>query len=106
MVQYIIAKHGAIHIVKPFHGLIVKPFHGLTLFPNRPPHPTHNSKSSQNDRSNAWIITKLSGKVPMGILDPPTPTPAPSGTSMSSKTPGRDIDDRCSLDKLPYVGSW
>ena len=43
----------------------------------------------------------------MGILDPPTPTPAPLGTSMSSKTPGRDFDDRCSLDmklsvKLPW----
>ena len=44
-------------------------------------------------------------KVPMGILDPPTPSPAPSGPSMSSKTPGRDFDDRCSLGKLPDVGS-
>ena len=40
-------------------------------------------------------------KVPMGILDLPTPSPGPSGTSMSSKTPERDFDDRCSLDKLP-----
>ena len=62
-------------------------------------------ESSQKHRSSAWIIIKLSGNVPMGILDPPAPTPAPSGTSMSSKTPGRDFDDRCSLDKLLYVGS-
>ena len=45
------------------------------------------------------------GKVPMGILDPLTPTPGPSGPSMSFKTPGRDFDDRCNLDKLPIVES-
>ena len=37
---------------------------------------------------------------PMGILDrPPTPTPVPSGTSKSYKTPGTDFDDRWSLGK-------
>ena len=34
-----------------------------------------------------------------------TPSPAASGTSLSSKTSGRDLEDRWSLDKLPDVGS-
>ena len=34
----------------------------------------------------------------MSIL---TPSQAPTRTFMSSKTPGRDLDDRCSLDKVP-----
>ena len=32
-----------------------------------------------------------------------TPPPGSSGTSMSSKTPGRDLEDRWSLDKVLYV---
>ena len=48
---------------------------------------------------------KLLGNLPMGILDLLTPSPDPSGTSMSSKTPGKDFDDRWSLDYVPDIGS-
>ena len=34
-----------------------------------------------------------------------TPIPGSSGTSMSSKTPGRDLEDRWSLDIVSVVGS-
>ena len=34
------------------------------------------------------------------------PSPGSSGTYMSSKTPGRDLEDRWSLDRVPEVGSW
>ena len=33
-----------------------------------------------------------------------TPSPGSSGTSMSSKTPGRDFRDSESLDRAPDVG--
>ena len=33
------------------------------------------------------------------------PSPAPSRTSLSSKTSGRDLEDRWSLDEVPDVGS-
>ena len=42
------------------------------------------------------------------LIDDPkilTPSPHMSGTSMSSKTPGWDLEDRLSLDKVPEVGS-
>ena len=39
----------------------------------------------------------------MGILKLMTPSPDPSATSVSSKTPGRDFDDRLSLDYVPDV---
>ena len=48
---------------------------------------------------------KLSVKLPWGFLSTLTPTPAPSGTFLSFKTPGRDMEDRWSLDKLSDVGS-
>ena len=34
-----------------------------------------------------------------------TPSPGPSGTSMSSKTPGIDLKDRRSLDTVSDYGS-
>ena len=48
---------------------------------------------------------KLSVKLPWDILGTLTPSLASSITSLSSKTPGRDLEDRWSLDKLPDVGS-
>ena len=48
---------------------------------------------------------KLLVKLPRDILRILTPSLAPSRTSLSSKTPGRDIEDMQSLDKLPDVGS-
>ena len=48
---------------------------------------------------------KLSVKLPMDIMSPLTASPAPSRTSKSSKTPGRDLEDRWSLDEVPDVGS-
>ena len=48
---------------------------------------------------------KLSGKLPMDIMNILTPSLAPSRTSMSSMTPGRNLDDRWSLDEVPDVGS-
>ena len=46
---------------------------------------------------------KLSVKLPKDILDTLTPSLASSITSLSSKTPERDLEDRWSLDKLPYI---
>ena len=48
---------------------------------------------------------KLLGKLPRDITSTQMPSPAPSRTSLSSKTPGRDFEDRWSLDKLPVVRS-
>ena len=43
---------------------------------------------------------KLSVKLPMDIMSTLTPSPAPSRTAMSSKTPGRDLADRWRLDEV------
>ena len=48
---------------------------------------------------------KLSVKLLMDIMSTLTPSPAPSRQSMSSKTPGRDLKDRWSLDVVPDVES-
>ena len=48
---------------------------------------------------------KLSVKLPWDILSTLTPPLSPSITSLSSKTPGRDLEDRWILDKVPDVGS-
>ena len=48
---------------------------------------------------------KLSVKLPMDIMSTLTSSPAPSRTSMSSKTPGRDLEDMWSLEEVPDVGS-
>ena len=48
---------------------------------------------------------KLSVKLPWDILGTLTPSLASSITSLSSKTPGRDLEVMQSLDKLPDVGS-
>ena len=53
-----------------------------------------------------WILMKLSQKL---LKDDPyhmTPPPGSSGTSTSSKTPGRDLEDRWSLDKVSDFRSW
>ena len=53
------------------------------------------------------IFMKLSGKLLYDVLIHLRPSPGASGTSMSSKTPGRDLEDRWSLDRLPDVQySW
>ena len=49
---------------------------------------------------------KLSVNLPWDILVTLTPSLASSRTSLSSKTPGRDLEDLWSLYKLPDVGSW
>ena len=41
---------------------------------------------------------KLSEKFSRDIMSILTPSPAPSSTSLSSKTPGRDLEDRWSPD--------
>merc|ERR1711973_452240 len=46
------------------------------------------------------IIVKLAGNFPWHISTLPTPSPSVSGTSLSSKTPGGDLEDRRSLDRL------
>ena len=46
---------------------------------------------------------KLSVKLPWDILSTLTPSPDLPRTSLSSKTPGKDLEDRLSLDKLPDV---
>ena len=47
---------------------------------------------------------KLSVKLPSDILGTLTPTPAPSGTSMSSKTPGRDFFSKYVVSISNYLG--
>ena len=44
-------------------------------------------------------------KTSLGYIKFLDTSPAPSRTSLSSKTPGSDLEDRWSLDKLPDVGS-
>ena len=56
--------------------------------------------------SQRWILMKLSQEVQMDSPFPLTPSPGPSGTSMSSKTPGSDLEDRWSLDTVSDYGSW
>ena len=53
-----------------------------------------------------WILIKLSPKVQMDLPFPLTPSPDPSGTYMSSKTPGSDLEDRSNLDTVSDYGSW
>ena len=48
---------------------------------------------------------KLLVKLPRDILRTLTPSLAQSRTSLSSETPGRDLEVMQSLDKLPDVGS-
>ena len=48
---------------------------------------------------------KLSEMLPRDIMSTLTPSPAQSGTSMSSKTSGRDLEDRWSLDEVFDGGS-
>ena len=48
---------------------------------------------------------KLSVKLSRDILSTLTPSLSPSRTSVSSKTPGRDLEDTQSLDKLPDIVS-
>ena len=50
-------------------------------------------------------MIKLSVKLLMDIMSTLTPSPAPSRTTTSSKTQGRDLEDRKSLDEVPDVGS-
>ena len=51
-------------------------------------------------------MMKLSVMLPWDIMNILTPSPTASRTSKSSTTPGRDLEDRWSLDKIPDVGSW
>ena len=44
-------------------------------------------------------------KVSLDIFGTLTPSLASSRTSLSSKTPVRDLEDRWSLDNFPFVGS-
>jgi len=53
-----------------------------------------------------WILMKLSQKLLKYDPYHMTPPPGSSGTSTSSKTPGRDLEDRWSLDRVCDVGSW
>ena len=48
---------------------------------------------------------KLLVELPVVVPKLLIPSPPMKGTSMSSKTPGRDFEDRLSLDKFPEVGS-
>ena len=47
-----------------------------------------------------WILMKLSQKLLKYDLYPMTKPPGSSGTSTSSKTPGGDLEDRWSLDRV------
>ena len=48
---------------------------------------------------------KVSAMLSRDIFTTFTPSPAQSGKSLPTKTPGRDLRDRWSPDKLPDVGS-
>ena len=47
------------------------------------------------------ILMKLSQKLQMEVFSSLTPSPGPSVMSMSSKTPGIDLDDKWSLGMVP-----
>ena len=52
-----------------------------------------------------WILMKLSQKL---LKDDPyhlTPPQGSSGTTMSCKNPGRELEDRWGLDRVSDVGS-
>ena len=51
-------------------------------------------------------VMKLSEKLPRDIMTILIPFPAPSRTSLSFKTSGRDLEDRWCLDEVPDVGSY
>ena len=48
----------------------------------------------------AWIPTLGPSSKKRHLI----PTSGPSGSSMSSKTPGRDLEERWSLDRAPDIG--
>ena len=52
------------------------------------------------------IFMKISQKLPKNATSYLTPSPGSSGTSMSSKAPGRDLEEMWSLDWLPDVHSY
>ena len=60
--------------------------------------------NTQNEHHLKTTI-KLTRELPRGCPSPPTPFSTLSGTSMSSKTPGRDFKDIGSLDRVQDVGS-
>ena len=53
----------------------------------------------------SWILMKLSQKLLMYVPSHLTSSPGPSGISMSSLTPERDLEDIWSLDMIPDVQS-
>ena len=75
----------------------------------RNPHVLQNSRNRLGGQVKSWqgswcsILVKISGKLLYDCLSHPGPSPGASGTSMSSKTPGRDLEDRWSLDRVPDV---
>ena len=56
--------------------------------------------------SSCSILMKLLQKLPKDASFYLTPSPCSSGTSMSFKTPWRDLYDRWSLYSAPDVQSW
>ena len=50
-------------------------------------------------------MMKVSVKLSRDILSNLTPSPTLSGTYLPSEAPGRDLEDRWTLDKLPDDGS-
>ena len=52
------------------------------------------------------ISMKLSVKLPRDNLCTLTQSPTTSRTSLSSKTPGGNLENRWSFDYFPNVGSW
>ena len=53
-----------------------------------------------------WILMKLTQKLLKYDPYHMKPPPGSSGTSTSLKTPGRDLEDRWSLDRVCDVESW
>ena len=94
-----------------FLGFLLVLWHHFQLC-QEPPCPPRLQKGSKGhweswQGSRYSILMKLSGKLPMGCPSPLTPFPTLSGTSMSSKTPGRDLKDMGSLDRVQDVwSSW
>ena len=60
-----------------------------------------NLSQPQRFQEGTWRIGKLS----MDIMSILTPSTALSRTALSSKTSGRDLEDRWILDEVPDVGS-
>ena len=64
-----------------------------------------NMQNEHHLKTTIKLARESTSELPRGCPSPPTPFLTFSGTSMSSKTPGRNFKDIGSLDRVQDVGS-